>query len=300
MISPCDCDCHEYEQIPNKKDQRTYPNTQIRNNFDLEISELKSEIEERLQNTPDYLELESKFIQLENEVQSLSEEKLQIEYELRQAEKGPDKLLSQFQYENENLIKEIDERNLMIDKLYSDNNNLYSLLNLNTKDNEYLKDKLITQNNVLKQINKDRNNLQNNLNNLSNLQNQDFSDIQNLKAQIDILSEENMNNEIELNNMNNINDQIINEINDEQNMKIKLEKILEEKDIEIKENTNDLEIANDTIKRSGNELNNLNMANNEEEENINICDENLIKESQLKNDIINSNKQLSDLINEKE
>ena len=49
MISPCDCDCHEYEQIPNKKDQRTYPNTQIRNNFDLEISELKSEIEERVQ-----------------------------------------------------------------------------------------------------------------------------------------------------------------------------------------------------------------------------------------------------------
>ena len=261
---------------------------------------MEKEIDEKRQNIPDFSELEKKLIQLENDVQNLSEVKLQIEYQLRQIDKGNDKLISDLEMENDNLDKEIKERNLMIEKLYFQNNNLYSILDNKTKDNIQLKEKLITQNEVLKKINNDRKNLENKLNNLNDLKNQDFCDIQNLEAQIDILTKENINNNNELNKINEMNDKCINAINDEDCMKDKLLQITKDKDKEIEENADELDLANQTLKRLANDLDNLNNANNENEQNINLCVEDLIKESQAKEEIINKNQQLSDLINEKD
>ena len=300
MKSSCRCECHEYETPCKPKIHRTCPNTQNTNCIDFELSSLKSEIAEKLENLPDYSELELKFRQLEDDVQNLSEEKLQIEYELRQAGKGCDKSILDLQLENENLLKEIDERNIMIEKLYMNNNNLYSDLDNQIKDNQCLQKKLITQNDVLQQINNDRKKLENNLNNLNNLKNQDFCDIQNLKEQIDCYEKENINNDIELNKINEINNKCIDEINEEECLKEKLEKILEEKDNEMKEKTEELKLVNDTLKRIGNDFNNLNIENNENEENINLYDENLLKESEITEEVLNKNKQLNDLIKEKE
>ena len=300
MLSYCNCECHENDPISNPKIQRTYPDTQSESNLDLEIRELQLEIEEKMQNIPNYTNLESKLLQLENDVQNLSEEKLQIEYKLRQFDKENGKLLSDLEIDNYNLINEIKERNLMIEKLYLKNNNLYSILGNKKKENQNLREKLITQNEVLKKINNDRKNLEDNLNNLNILKNQDFSDIQNLEAQIDFLTKENINNDNELNKLNEFNEKYINAISDEECMKDKLEQIINDKDIEIQQNANELELANDTLKRLGNDLNNLNIANNENEENINLCDQDLINESQIKEEIMNKNQQLSDLINEKD
>ena len=174
----------------------------------------------------------------------------------------------------------------MIEKLYLDNKELYSTLDSKIKDNENLKEQLIKQTNVLKNVYDDKKNLENNLENLNILKNQDYSDIQELKAQIDFLTKENINNDLELNKLNEINNQCIGELNEEENINIKLKQVLKEKDDEIKQNTHELELTNDTLKRLGNDFNNLNIDNNQEEEHINIMDENLIKESQLKEEII--------------
>ena len=297
MLSSCNCQCHENDP-PSPRNQRACSNNQSQ--LDLEILELQNAIEEKKQNTPDFSELEKKLIQLENDVQSLSEEKLQIEYQLRQIDKGNGKLISDLEIENDNLDKEIKERNLMIEKLYFQNNNLYSILDNQTKDNMKIREKLITQNEVLKRINSDRKNLENDLNNLNELKNQDFSDIQNLEAQIDFLAKENIDNDNELNKLDDLNDKCINSINDEDCMRDKLLQIIKDKDNEIEENARELDLANQTLKRLGNDLNNLNMANNENDQNINLCDEDLIKESKTKEEIINKNRQLSDLINAKD
>ena len=297
MLSSCNCQCHENDP-PSPRNQRACSNNQSQ--LDLEILELQNAIEEKEQNTPDFSELEKKLIQLENDVQSLSEEKLQIEYQLRQIDKGNGKLISDLEIENDNLDKEIKERNLMIEKLYFQNNNLYSILDNQTKDNMKIREKLITQNEVLKKINNDRKNLENDLNNLNELKNQDFSDIQNLEAQIDFLAKENIDNDNELNKLDELNDKCINSINDEDCMRDKLLQIIKDKDNEIEENARELDLANQTLKRLGNDLNNLNMANNENDQNINLCDEDLIKESKTKEEIINKNRQLSDLINAKD
>ena len=298
MISPCSCECHDYNSASNNHINITYPNSNTQNNIDIQICELESEIEERIQNTPDYSELEAKFRKLENDLQILSEEKLQVEYELRQACKENDKLVSDLQLENDHLSNEINEKNIMIEELYLNNNNLYSILDNKEKDSQYLKEKLITQNDVLQKINDAHKNLKDNLNNLNILKNQDFSDIQNLEDQINCFARENENNDIELNKINELNNQCINEIKNETCMNHKLEQILKDKDIEIKESTNELELTNETLKRLGNELNNLNEEINENEENINICDEKLIKVSQIKNEILDKNQQINDLINE--
>ena len=297
MLSSCNCQCHENDP-PSPRNERACSN--IQSQLDLEILELQNAIEEKEQNTPDFSELEKKLIQLENDVQSLSEEKLQIEYQLRQIDKGNGKLISDLEIENDNLDKEIKERNLMIEKLYFQNNNLYSILDNQTKDNMKIREKLITQNEVLKRINNDRKNLENDLNNLNELKNQDFSDIQNLEAQIDFLAKENIDNDNELNKLDDLNDKCINSINDEDCMRDKLLQIIKDKDNEIEENARELDLANQTLKRLGNDLNNLNMANNENDQNINLCDEDLIKESKTKEEIINKNRQLSNLINSKD
>ena len=297
MLSSCNCQCHENDP-PSPRNERACSNNQSQ--LDLEILELQNAIEEKEQNTPDFSELEKKLIQLENDVQSLSEEKLQIEYQLRQIDKGNGKLISDLEIENDNLDKEIKERNLMIEKLYFQNNNLYSILDNQTKENMKIREKLITQNEVLKKINNDRKNLENDLNNLNELKNQDFSDIQNLEAQIDFLAKENIDNDNELNKLDELNDKCINSINDEDCMRDKLLQIIKDKDNEIEENARELDLANQTLKRLGNDLNNLNMANNENEQNINLCDEDLIKESKTKEEIINKNRQLSNLINAKD
>ena len=299
-MKSCQCGCHEYESTSPTPVEVTCPDTPLKKNLDIEICNLQSEIDERMKNMPDFSELESLFIQLENKVQNLSEEKLQIEYELRRKNKDDKKLISELKCENDNLIKEINNKSLMIEKLYLDNKDLYSALDSNTKDNMELKELLLKQNDVLKKINSDRNNLQNNLDNLNVLKNQDYSDIQDLKAQINFLIKENENNDLELEKLDEINNQCLDELNEEENINIKLKNILKEKDNEIKQNTHELEITNDTLKRLGDDYNNLNQYNNEEEENINIIDKNLIKESQIKDDILNKNQELSDLINQRE
>ena len=53
--------------------------------LDLMITNLKAEIFERQQNAKDYCALENKFRQLKNDIQLLSEKKLQLEQELAQS-----------------------------------------------------------------------------------------------------------------------------------------------------------------------------------------------------------------------
>ena len=255
-MKTCKCGCHEYDTSSPNPVEDTCPNTPPQKNLDIEICDLQSEIEKRIQNTPDYSELESLFVQLENKVQNLSEEKLQIEYELRQKTKEDKRLISELKNENDNLIKEINNKSLIIEKIYLDNNDLYAELESKTKDNQYLKEQLIKQNDVLKKINKDRNNLQNNLNDLNILKNQDYSDIQELKAQINYLTKENENNDLELDKLVELNNQCLDELNEEENINIKLRNIIQEKDNEIKQNTHELELTNDRLKKLGNDFNN--------------------------------------------
>ncbi len=77
----CNCSCHI---IPlNNQNQNCFYHTQCV--IDSKINNLKTDIFEK-EKSKDYCLLESKLRQLQNDIQLLSQEKLRIEYKLRQTE----------------------------------------------------------------------------------------------------------------------------------------------------------------------------------------------------------------------
>ena len=170
----CDCSCHivPYEVCIQENDCCCQDTCE---NMDDEIAQLKSDLFERQQNEKDYCALESKFRQLQNDLQLLSEEKLRLEYELRKTDSETNKSIPTFQCENLNLRKEIDEKNLLNKKLYNDNNNLFHVLEGKTCDNQCLKSQICQQEDILKKLNQDKCNLQNAISNLNQLKDKHIS-----------------------------------------------------------------------------------------------------------------------------
>ena len=123
-----------------------YQTYEINNNSnpdqDRIISQLKAEIFEKEQNQKDFCQLQSKYRNLQNELQLLSEAKLHLEYELRSKTDSGNKAISDLKNQNENLLNELNEKIAMNKKLYNDNNNLFTDLESKTVENKRLKEKL--------------------------------------------------------------------------------------------------------------------------------------------------------------
>ena len=71
---------------------------------DLLISHLKSKLYQLEQNEKAYADLQSQFRALQNEYKTMNEDKLRLEYELKQKTESQYKILNKLQNENENLL----------------------------------------------------------------------------------------------------------------------------------------------------------------------------------------------------
>ena len=295
----CDCSCHivPYEVCVPENEcccQETCES------MDDEIAQLKSDLFERQQNEKDYCALESKFRQLQNDLQLLSEEKLRLEYELRKTENETNKSIPTFQCENLNLRKEIDEKNLLNKKLYKDNNNLFHALEGKTCDNQNLKSQICQQEDILKKLNQDKCNLQNMISNLNQLKDKHINDIKNLNNQINMFNKQNNDLDNNISNKTSINIQIVSEINNEKNINSNLINELRNKETALNQITQELFLANETLKRLDNDVNSLNLMNNKNKDDIACFNNNLLKETAVKNQVLNDNKKLDDIINQRE
>ena len=295
----CDCSCHivPYEVCVQENDCCCQD---ICENMDDEIAQLKSDLFERQQNEKDYCALESKFRQLQNDLQLLSEEKLRLEYELRKTDSETNKSIPTFQCENLNLRKEIDEKNLLNKKLYNDNNNLFHVLEGKTCDNQCLKSQICQQEDILKKLNQDKCNLQNAISNLNQLKDKHINDIKNLNNQINMFNKQNNDLDNNISNKASINIQIVSEINNEKNINSNLINELRNKETALSQITQELFLANETLKRLDNDVNSLNLMNNKNKDEIACFNNNLLKETAIKNKVLNDNKRLDDIINQRE
>jgi len=106
------------------------------------ISQLKAHIFELEQHEKDYDSLNSKFRSLQNECALLSEEKLRLEYELRQRSESQNKQILDMRGENENLQLNFNEKMSLNKKLYNDNNNLIKTLEIRNAEINDLKERL--------------------------------------------------------------------------------------------------------------------------------------------------------------
>ena len=295
----CDCSCHivPYEVCVQETDCSCQDTCE---NMDDEIAKLKSDLFERQQNEKDYCALESKVRQLQNDLQLLSEEKLRLEYELRKTESETNKSIPTFQCENLNLRKEIDEKNLLNKKLYNDNNNLFHALEGKTCDNQCLKSQICQQEDILKKLNQEKCNLQNTISNLNQLKDKHINDIKNLNNQINLLNKQNNDLDNNISNKTSINIQIISEINNEKNINSNLINELRNKETALNQITQELFLANETLKRLDNDVNSLKLMINKNKDEIACFNNNLLKETATKNKVMNDNARLDDIINQRE
>ena len=294
-MSDCNCSCSHisYEVCHN--------GCCCENSCELDciIAKLKSELFEKQQNAKDYCALESKVIQLQNEIKLLSDEKNCLQCELCRAEDEGNKLICNLRNENINLKSELNDKNSLNKKLYGDNNNLFQVLEGKTCDNQNLQDQMCHQENILQRLNSDKICLQNTVHNLNQLRDKHMKDIQDLNIQINLLNKNSNDLDCTLRDKKCQNLQIINEFNSEKNLNNDLLNVLKNKECALAQIQQELCMANETMSRLENDLNNLNFSNNRNNEEISCTNNNLIKEASLKSGIENENSKLNCAINDR-
>ena len=267
--------------------------------LDCIITNLKAELFEKQQNAKDYCALEAKVVQLQNDLKLLCEQKNCLECELCRVGEEGSKLICNLKMDNDNLKTQLDEKNSMNKKLYGDNNSLFQVLEGKTCDNQNLQDQLCHQENILQRLNTDKLNLEGTILNLSQLRDQHMKDIQNLNVQINILNKNSNDLDNTLRNKNCENLQIVSEFNNEKNLNNDLVNVLKNKECALMQIQQELCMANDTLSRLEKDLSNLNFSNNKNNEEIVCFNDNLVKESTYKNQLINDNSKLNCLINDR-
>ena len=127
------------------------------------ISQLKSQIFDLEQNEKNYSNLQVKYKSLANENSILNEEKLRLEYELKQKTEASNKIIADLQNENENLQNALNEKQATNKTLFNDNNNLFASLEQKTDEVASLREALAERDALLDKLNEEKRNLERSL-----------------------------------------------------------------------------------------------------------------------------------------
>ena len=296
-MSDCDCNCSccSYEICHNG----CCCSCENICELDCIIANLKNELFEKQQNVRDYCSLQAKYVQLQNDLKDLCDEKKCLECQLCVSEDQGNKLICNLKAENVDLKNKLSEKNCVNKKLYGDNNNLFQVLEGKTNDNQNLQDKLCLQENVLQRLNQEKANLQNTVLNLNQLKEKHMKDIQNLNTQICLLNKNSDDLDNSLRNKNCQNIKIINEFNDAKNLNNGLANELKNKECALMQIQKELCLANETLSRLEKDLDNLNLSHNRNKEQIACFNSNYVKENSLNNQLTNDNTKLNNAINDR-
>jgi chromosome segregation ATPase len=133
------------------------------------ISQLKAHIFELEQHEKDYDNLNQKFRSIQNECSLLSEEKLRLEYELKQRTECLNKQILDLRTELENMQLNFNDKLVINKKLYNENNNLLKSLDLKSLENHDLKERLDELSDEYRRISEEKINLERMVHNLNDL-----------------------------------------------------------------------------------------------------------------------------------
>lgn len=294
-MKECNCNCPSlsYNVCPNLCCQENLCD------MDCLITNLKSELFEKMQNAKDYCSLEAKVLQLQKEINALNDEKRLLECKIIQSGKEGDQMICELKNKNENLKNALNEKNVVNKQLYGENNNLFQALEAKTCDNQNLQDQMCHQENILSRLNADKFSLQSTINNLNQVRDKHMKDIQNLSTEINILNKSSNDNDFSLRNKQSQNLQILNEFNSIKCVNSKLFNELKEKECCLMKKQEELCLLNDNIAKLQNELNNLNCLNQRTKDDISCTNNSLLKEISLRNNLDNDNSKLNCLVTDR-
>ena len=266
---------------------------------DLLISQLKAEIFEKEQNERNFALLQSKFRNLQNDFQLLSEAKLHLEYELRNKTDNGNKAISSLKAQNENILNELNDKLAMNKKLYNDNNNLYKTLESKNSENLSLRDQISDQERMLSQLTNDKNNMERTILNLNQSREQQGTNIKNLQDEVDRLHYKN-----DLQNKNLIaqverNEQLMKELDNQIIENKNLQGKLQSKNENLNTTRRQLGNANQTIDKMEQDLNALNYTLSRCKNDACAMNNNLSKETAMRQQIEKNNERLEMMIQDR-
>ena len=91
---------------------------EVQDELDSMITNLKAEIFEKQQSAKDYCALEAKINKLQNEICFISDQKICLEHEIAKSNNDGNALIANLRAENENLMSDLNEKNILNKKLY--------------------------------------------------------------------------------------------------------------------------------------------------------------------------------------
>ena len=131
------------------------------------ISQLKSQIFELEQNEKNFSSLHNKFRSLQSDYTLLSQEKLRLEYDLKQRTDSLNKQVAELRNENENLQVTLNDKLALNKKLYNDNNKFFLTLESKNAENEALREQIAEFEEFNAKLNDDKASMDKIINNLT-------------------------------------------------------------------------------------------------------------------------------------
>ncbi len=147
---------------------------------DMLISQLKAHIFELEQHEKDYDNLNQKFRNLQNECSLLNQEKLRLEYEIKQRSESQNKQNLDLRTELENIQLDFNEKLVINKKLYNENGNLSKNVELKNLEINDLNQRLEDYAEQVRRLSDEKLNLERIVNNLNDLKNSQVAEISKL------------------------------------------------------------------------------------------------------------------------
>ncbi len=184
------------------------------------ISQLKSQIFEHEQNEKNFNSLQAKYRSMQNDFSLVSEEKLRLEYELKQRTESLNKQNADLRNESENNQNNLNEKLALNKRLYNDNNNLFRTLESRNAEIEALREQLADYEDANSKLNMEKQTQEKNIMALNDTKSQNEFSIQKCQNEIERLNKICDDNEITIKNQNGDKLELMGR-NDELNFEIK-------------------------------------------------------------------------------
>ena len=282
----------------NKSSRATYKNTIIDQDM---LSQLKVQVFELDQGRRNYENLLAKYHKLQEDIDNIIKIKNQHEILLRQQESDERNLLiTDLKAKNENLFNELNEKIALNKKLYNENNALFRELESRKKENKCLQDEICKQEEILHKLSYEKDSIEKKVFNLSKIKEKQEMDLINFKEEINQLNFKNddQNNMIRNRSGQNIN--IYNQLNEEKILNKNLIYELRDKESNVTNNQQKLNILNENINRLQSEVDNLTNCINKNNNDISVINNNLINETNTLNQLISDNSNMNNDIHDRE
>ena len=267
---------------------------------DLLIAQLKAELIEKEQRNETYLELQSKFRNLQNTYQLLCEEKLSLEYQLRGNSENENKSASEFELQRKNILNELNDKISMNKKLYTDNDNLCKIIQAKEKEDFTLRTQLNEQEELLSKLTNDKHNLQKQISSMNLSQRSHLSNIQQLKNELEHLHKVNIMKNQNIKDQNEKNQQVQKELYSQQNENNSIKHKLQSKQYTLSVSQNQLRCANNTILKMEQDINTLSNELSKNKSDLNNLQYDLNQEITIRETIDKNNQKLESMIKQRD